>query len=143
MIPQILLTLGLAWLSYSALTLGNNYRRARAMKVPLIRIPVSPLNTFWIVIAPLVFWILDRLPFPDGNFNRYARYGWHFRDKAASHVQMGDAWAIVTPRETLLHICNAEAINDIFARRPDFVRPVQMYSQRDSVSYFTYQTRLT
>lgn len=128
MIPQILLGLVVAWVSYIAITLAKNIRRARLMSVPLVVVPVSPMNILWIVLEPLVFRILDSLPFRLGNFSRYARRGWHFHEKAASHVELGDAWALVTPRETFLHICNPEAINEIFARRQDFVRPVQLYS---------------
>ena len=129
MLPQILLSLGVAWIAYTFLTLAVNVHRARAMKVPLIVVPVSPMNTLWIVFEPLVFRILDRLRFRLGSFGRYGRRGWHFHDKAASHVELGDAWALVTPRETFLHVCNPEAINEVFARRQDFVRPIQLYSK--------------
>ena len=121
------LLLGGAWLLYSGLTLIKSVRRARSMKVPLVVVPISPMNILWIVIEPLVSRVLDSLPFNFGNFNRYGRRGWHFHDKAASHVELGDAWALVTPRETFLHICNPEAINEIFARRHDFIRPTQFY----------------
>ncbi|KAI9878026.1 MAG: hypothetical protein M1830_002146 [Pleopsidium flavum] len=131
MIPQLLLGLAVAWSAYSAIALATNVRRARAMDVPLIVVPISPMNILWIVIEPLVFRILDSLPFTLGSFSRYARRGWHFHDKAASHVELGDAWALVTPREIFLHICDPEAINDIFARRQDFVRPVQLYKMLD------------
>lgn len=129
MIPQLLLGLALVWLFYSSISLARNFRRAQAMGVPLIAVPVSPMNVLWIVIEPLVFRILDSLPFSVGSFGHYGRRGWHFHDKAASHVKLGDAFALVTPRETFLHICDPDAINDIFARRLDFVRPVQLYSK--------------
>lgn len=129
MIPHLLFSLAMAWLVYSGMTLARNFRRAQAMGVPLIKVPISPMNVLWIVIEPLVFRILDILPFSLGSFGHYARRGWHFHDKAASHVKLGDAFALVTPRETFLHICDPDAINDIFSRRQDFVRPVQLYSQ--------------
>lgn len=128
MILQLLLGLAMAWLLYSSIALAKNFRRAQAMGVPLIMVPVSPINVFWIVIEPLVFRILDSLPLNIGSFGRYGRRGWHFHDKSASHVELGDAFALVTPRETFLYICDPDAINDIFARRQDFLRPVQLYS---------------
>lgn len=139
MIPQLLLGFAMVWLLYSSISLARNYRRAQAMGVPLITVPVSPMNVLWIVIEPLVFRILDSLPFSVGSFGHYGRRGWHFHDKAASHVKFGDAFAIVTPRETFLHVCDPESINDIFARRLDFVRPVQLYSKLSldsSIKYF-------
>jgi hypothetical protein len=129
MIPLLLGALALGWLLYSMIALRTNLRRAQAMSVPLIVVPVSPMNVFWIVIEPMVFRILDSLPFRFGTFSRYGRRGWHFHDKAASHVELGDAFALVTPRETFLHICDPDAINEIFSRRQDFVRPVQLYSK--------------
>lgn len=82
------------------------------------------MNILWIVIEPLVFPILDSLPFDVGSFGHYGRRGWHFHDKAASHVALGDVFALVTPRETFLHIYDPDAMNDIFSRRQDFVRSV-------------------
>ena len=72
----------------------------RAMDMPLVLIPVNPIHLFWIVFEPLVFRIMDGLPFRLGSFSRYGRRGWHFHDKAASHVDLGDVFALVTPRET-------------------------------------------
>lgn len=132
MIAQILVGLAVAWLVYSTIALANNVRRARKMGVPLIVVPVSPMNILWIVAEPLVFRILDSLPFRLGSFSRYGRRGWHFSDKAASHIELGDAWALVTPRETFLQICNPDAINEVFARRQDFQRPVQLYRKVSS-----------
>lgn len=124
MILQLLLGLAVAWLLYSRMALAKNLRRAQAIDFPLLTVPVSPMNVFWIEIEPLVFRIIDSLPFSLGTFGRYGRRGWHFLDKAASHLELGDSFALVTRRETFLHICDPDAINDVFARRQDFVRPI-------------------
>lgn len=129
MILQLLLGLALAWWLYSDISLARNFDRAQAIGVPLIKVPVSPMNFPWILMKPLVFRILDPLPFELGSFGRYGRRGWHFQDKVASHLELGDAFALVKPREIFLHICNPEAINEIFFRRQDFVRPVRLYSK--------------
>ena len=130
MIPQILFSFAVAWVVYSAPTLAINYHRARGMNIPLVVVPVSPMNVLWIgFFEPLLFSIINRLPFRHGNFSRCGRRGWHFHDKAACHLQLGNAWAIVTPREILLYICNPEGINEFFERRQDFVRPIQFFSK--------------
>lgn len=128
MILQAFFGFGLAWLLYNASSLMLNIRRARTMNVPIVVVPISPTNVLWIIVEPLFFRVLDALPLPRGNFSRYGRRGWHFYEKASSHMELGDAWALVTTRETFLHICDPEAINDVFARRQDFIRPVQFYS---------------
>ena len=118
--------LATAWFAYSMLCLRANVRRARTMHVPLILVPVSPMNALWIAAEPLVYLVLDRLPVRF-RWAKYARRGWHFVDKAATHQALGEAFAVVTPRETFLHVCEPGAIAEVFARRQDFVRPVQLY----------------
>ncbi len=106
-----------------------NVRRARTMRIPLVRIPIDPMNVLWLILEPPLFRMLDRLPFSYGNFGYYSRRGWHFRDKAESHLNYGSAWAIVTPREIYLYVADPNAINDVFARRADFMRPLHLYSE--------------
>ena len=88
------------------------------------------MSVLWIVFEPFVFHILESLPFRLGNFSCYGRRGWHFHEKAASDIDLGDAWTLVTPRETFLHICDPDAINEVFTRRQDFVRSIQLYNKR-------------
>ena len=116
---------------------ARNLRRAHALGIPVISVPVSPMNILWIVVEPVVFRILDSLPFSIGSF-KYARRGWHFADKARTHEQLGDVFVLTTPRETFLHVCHPDAINEIFDRRQDFIRPVELYSK---LSYNEYIVR--
>lgn len=127
MIGQVLLALAFAWLIYSATCLSINIRRARTMGVPLVVVPISPMNVLWIVVEPLIFRLLDHLPIHLGTFGRYGRRGWHFHDKAQSHLELGDIFALVTPRETFVHLAQPDAILEVFSRRMDFIRPIQLY----------------
>ena len=106
-----------------------NHRRATSMGIPLVRVLVDPLNLGWIVIEPFLWHLLDLLPIDRGTFGLYSRRGWHSKDKAASHVKYGPAWALVTLRDTWVHIAEPDAIHDIFLRRGDFLRPSKMYSK--------------
>lgn len=87
------------------------------------------MNIFWVVSEPLVFGIIDRLPFTLGSLSRYGHRAWHFEDKAKSHVELGDAFSIVSPGEIFIYISDPDAINDVFARRADFARPLEMYRE--------------
>lgn len=111
-----------------------NYRRASFMGIPLVRLPVDPLNIPWIILEPLLWRLLDRLPFDWGTFGRYSRRGWHFREKADSHLRYGPAWALVTPCDIHVQIADPDAIHDIFTRREDFLRPTKMYSKFSGVA---------
>lgn len=142
MIGEIAVALLIAWISYSAVYLFINVQRARQMKVPIVIVPVSPMNVLWLAMEPLFFGMIDRLPFDLGTFKRYGRRGWHFRDKARSHVELGDVFALVTPRETFLHVAESGAIVDIFSRRMDFLRPVQLYSEWPSYLFSVFPDSL-
>ncbi|KAL9625277.1 MAG: hypothetical protein Q9160_000679 [Pyrenula sp. 1 TL-2023] len=127
MILKLFFGLALAWSTYSAVSLYQNVRRARALGLPTNILPVSPMNTIWAVSEPLVFGIIDKLPFRLGSLNRYGRRAWHFHEKATSHLELGDAFAIVSPREIFVYVSDPDAIVDIFARRADFARPLEIY----------------
>lgn len=130
MIAQFLAGVSVAYLIWSLFCMEINVRRARTMGIPLVRVPIDAMNVLWLVLDPLLFGVLDRLPISYGSFGYYYRRGWHFRDKAESHLKYGPAWAIVTPREIYLHVADPNAINDVFARRADFMRPVHLYSKQ-------------
>jgi hypothetical protein len=119
-----------AYVGYSFICLEHNYRRASAMGIPLVRLPVDPLNIPFQVLEPHLFKILDLLPsnvLP--NFVPYLRRGWFFFDKADSHLRYGPIFALITPRGIHVQVCDSEAIHDIFSRRLDFVRPSENYSE--------------
>lgn len=105
-----------------------NYRRASSMGIPLLRLPVDPLNLIWLILEPPLWRLLDHLPFSWGSFGHYSRRGWQFHDKAESHLQYGPIWAVVTPCDIYVYVADPDAIRDIFHRRGDFLRPTKMYS---------------
>ncbi|RAL11437.1 cytochrome P450 [Aspergillus homomorphus CBS 101889] len=131
MLLSIIITALLAWLWYSIYCLIQNINRARKLGLPYHILPVSPVNPLWVVLEPVIFYVLDRLPFQFGRLTHYGRRGWQFKDKAQSHLRMGDAFAIATPFEVFVYICDAQAITEIINRRSDFVRPVELYKMLD------------
>jgi hypothetical protein len=120
-----------AYATWSLVCLEVNYRRASKMGIPLVRLPIDPLNILFQVLEPHFWRVLDALPvkLPLPTFARYARRGWFFRDKAQSHLRYGPIWALVTPCDIHVQVCDSEANHNIFARRNDFVRPSKMYSE--------------
>ena len=94
----------------------------------MVVIPVSPMNTLWILLEPFLLPLIERLPFVPAHVGRYCRRGWHFNDKYNTHAELGDVWVLVTPGENLLYVANPTAVKQIFDRRNDFVRPLNLYS---------------
>ncbi|KAE8413511.1 cytochrome P450 [Aspergillus pseudocaelatus] len=124
----LLATLVLAYVAWSLVALELNYRRACAMRIPLVRLWIDPQNLLWVIIEPHLWPWLDRLPINWGNFGRYSRRGWYFSDRGESHRRYGPIWALVTPKEIYINVADSEAIHDIFQRRTDFIRPVEQYT---------------
>lgn len=129
MILEILVTSVLGYLLWSLIAMEINYKRATAMGIPLVRLPVDPMNLAWLVIEPSLWRVLDKIPIDWGTFGRYSRRGWHFHDKAFSHLKYGPVWALVTPCDIYIYFADPDAIHDIFTRRGDFLRPSKMYSK--------------
>lgn len=62
MIFQLMVGLALTYLAWSMLCLEINIRKARALNVPVVRLPIDPVNFLWVFLQSHVWGILDRLP---------------------------------------------------------------------------------
>lgn len=111
------------YVSWTLICLELNYRRAKRMNIPLIRIPIDFLNVPWQVIESHIWPITDFLRVPLPRCCRYMRRGWHFVDKARTHEELGPVYAFVTPKIVLVQLCEPEAVTQVFGRRLDFPRP--------------------
>ncbi|KJZ77353.1 hypothetical protein HIM_03077 [Hirsutella minnesotensis 3608] len=130
MVLSLLLPLGLAFVVWTLVRLETNVRKARALKVPVVRIPFSEDSYIWVIFQPLLWAVLDCVPiqwstYPD--FVRFSHRNWHFLEKSRPTSRFGPVWALVSPAGISLHVSDPDAIEDIFSRWRDFVRPVQKY----------------
>lgn len=116
------------WVLYSWYCLLKNYLIARNIGIPIVVIPISHENPLWMIVDKKFFIpLFQRLPFGSGTFTRYNWRGWEFADKNKSHLEMGDVFVVVTPGRNWLYLCNAEALVDVFQRRADFPRPLELF----------------
>lgn len=130
MIVKCLASLALAYIGWNYICLQRNLRKARTIGVPVLWAPIDGSNVLWMTFQPLLWNIIDRLPFDWLSYPpwfRMLRRGWHFRDKSILHRQLGPAWAVATPFTVHLQFADAEAICEIYARRRDFIRPIVEY----------------
>ncbi|KAJ5732313.1 cytochrome P450 [Penicillium malachiteum] len=72
-------------------------------------------------------YLLDQLPVNWGAFGIYSRRGWLFKDNGDSHRLYGPIWVLVTPVGIYVQVADPDAISEIFQRRTDFIRPIEMY----------------
>lgn len=125
MFGQILLGCALAYIVWTFACLESNVRKARNLKVPIVRLPIDSNNVFWILLQPYVWKFLSCLPFSWSSYPRFLRYsrrGWYFAERAEAHVHLGPVWALVSPMAINLHFADPDTIRDILTRRGDFQR---------------------
>ena len=118
-----LVCLPVTWLMYNAYCLLMNYRKAFKLGFPLIVVPVSPANPFWLAFQTAFPSVFRCLPLDLVSFTRYCRLGWEFRDRYRTHQRLGDAWILVTPSQNWLYVADTVATTEIFSRNKDFARP--------------------
>ncbi|KAI2613258.1 cytochrome P450 [Hypoxylon sp. NC1633] len=116
-----------SWAIYSGVCLLRNYRSARKLGLPIRVLPISHGNPFWMIVDSKVTSLFRRLPFGDNNFTRYNWRGWEVRDRCRSHLEMGDAYVQVTPGRNWVYLCSPESLLEVFRRRSDFPRPLELY----------------
>lgn len=131
MFVAVVIGLLLLYVTWSLIALEINYQRAASMKIPLVRLPIDPLNILFQVFESHIWKVIDQLPVASflPTWARYARRGWYFKDKASSHLRYGPIWALVTPSDIHILVCDPEAVREVFSRRNDFIRPNKMYSE--------------
>ncbi|KAG8425887.1 hypothetical protein J3459_008582 [Metarhizium acridum] len=130
MFASLLFSSILTYLAWAFFRLESNVKRARAMDIPIVRIPFGVNNYTWVILQPFVWNLLNCLPLPWSSYPDFVRYShrsWHFLEKSRPNTALGPVWALVSPEEISLHFADPDIIGEIFARWRDFVRPVQKY----------------
>ena len=122
-----LISSAVAWVVYSWIALLQNYNIARRIGIPLRIVPISHGNPFWMIIDKRIVSLLKRFPWSRGNLTRYNWRGWEIDDRCESHLEMGDVYMQVTPGKNWLYICDPATLMDIFRRRSDFPRPLELF----------------
>jgi hypothetical protein len=113
------------YVSYSAFCLALNYRAARKIGVPLVVIPISPENPFWMLLGNKIVSFLKPI-FGESHFTRFSIRGWVFYDKYRAAVELGPCFAFVTPDKIWFYVCDADVMADVLQRRNDFPRPLEL-----------------
>ncbi|KAH7144394.1 cytochrome P450 [Dactylonectria estremocensis] len=110
---------------YYAWLIISNHAIAKPTGLRIIIVPGDLTNPVWWLLGPrlaaLERWIT-------GGENRLLRYGWlgfDFKGKARVHLEMGDAFIIVTPGKNYLYLADSVAISHVFEteRHGDYMQP--------------------
>ena len=76
--------------------LVKNYYTARQFGLPIILLPVSFEDIWWIPLRPLFSWV-ERLPFGLGNWYMYTDMGWPTIDGNRSVLRFGENFVLCSP----------------------------------------------
>ena len=121
------LALGICFFSYYLLTFKRNVDRVKHLDIPKIFNPLCPSNVVWLLVQPVVLPLIRILPFDSGKWVRYSKWGWEFEERYQTHAELGDVWMQVTPSMNWVYVADANLVKEIFHRREDFRRPIQLY----------------
>ncbi|TGJ81736.1 hypothetical protein E0Z10_g7023 [Xylaria hypoxylon] len=127
MLALFFVSAGLAYVIWTIACLEANVRKAKALKVPIIRLPIDSNNVMWILLQARVWKILDKLPVDWSSyplFVRLSRRGWFFAERATIHEHTGPVFVLVSPVSINVHFADPDTIRDIVTRRGDFQRPI-------------------
>ncbi|KAF5125082.1 Bifunctional solanapyrone synthase [Metarhizium anisopliae] len=114
--------------------LAHSVSRARALDVPIIRIPFGVNSYTWVILQPFVWNLLNFLPVPWSSYPDFVRYShrtWHFLEKSRPTATLGPVWALVSPEEISLQIADPDMIGEIFARWRDFLVSMYLWQEAD------------
>ena len=73
-----------------------NYFRARSLNLPIYVSLITWQNPIWTLVHSYFLW-LSNIPFPPFNGIKYSYLGWANDDKGRTHVEVGDAFCVVSP----------------------------------------------
>jgi hypothetical protein len=57
------------------------------------------------------------------------RRGWHYKYACTAHLELGPAFAFVSPQQIFVQLSNPEAITQVVTNRHQFPRPAKNYGE--------------
>ncbi|OTA92179.1 hypothetical protein M434DRAFT_22024 [Hypoxylon sp. CO27-5] len=94
--------------------------------LPIRIIPISHTNPLWMLVDRQFISFIKRFPFGHNSFTRYNYRAWEVADRYWSHHEIGDAFDVVRPGRNWLYIANPDTIVEVFRRRTDFPRCLEL-----------------
>jgi cytochrome P450 len=122
MLLYLLLLPVFAFISFRFYNLGRNYFAARKFGIPIILLPVSFEDAWWIPFRPLFSWV-ERLPFGLGSWYVYTEMGWPTVDGIKTVDRLGENFVLVSPANNVLVSCYPPGIETAFTDSRNWIMP--------------------
>lgn len=102
--------------------LAVNYVAARRLGIPIIVLPVSFEDTWWILLKPLFAWVKN-LPFGLGSWYAYTDIGWPTEDGIATVSKLGETFVLVSSNRNQIVTAYPPAVERVYKDTKTFIRP--------------------
>ena len=112
----------LLFIASRAYRLIRNYSIARRFGLPIIIIPVSFEDAWWIPLKPLFSWV-EKLPFGLGSWYVYTEMGWPTVDENRTTMRLGENFVLVSPSSNQMVSCYGPTIQYVFKDTRAWGRP--------------------
>lgn len=109
-------------------SLYRNYGVAKRVGLPILVTPIFPFNPLWMVLGPLVFPLMKRIPVQLINdWGLLGDVGWSFADLGDIHKRRGSTFVAVTPNGSTLITDDPQATEEVLRRTNVFIKPNVIY----------------
>ncbi|PGH11916.1 hypothetical protein AJ79_04608 [Helicocarpus griseus UAMH5409] len=122
MFSQLILVPFLLFTIYRIYNLIKHYVAARKLGLPIILLPVSFEDVWWMPLRPLFSWV-EHLPFGLGSWYAYTELGWPTIDGYRTPQRLGETFILCSPFGIQINTCYPPAVNLIFRDPKDWKVP--------------------
>lgn len=100
----------------------SNYKEAQLLGLPIVIIPVSYEDAWWLPLRPLFAWVQD-LPFGLGSWYVYTEMGWPTVDGRKTSTMLGESFVLCSPTAIQIVTCHAPAILQTSRNHSEWAMP--------------------
>lgn len=122
MLFHLLLTPFVLFLLFRGYSHARNYLSARRFGLPIILIPFSFEDAWWIPIRPFFSWI-ELLPFGLGEWYVYTEMGWPTVDGNRTSLRLGENFVLCSPSSNQIVTCYAPGFERVFKDHKNWSQP--------------------
>lgn len=118
-VPVLLLLLFISLRTYNLII---NYNDARKFNLPIIILPVSFEDPWWLPLRPLFSWV-THLPFGLGHWYFYTEMGWPMSDGYDTVSRLGETFILVAPTRNQIVSAYPPAVERIYRDMKTWIIP--------------------
>ncbi|KIX06449.1 uncharacterized protein Z518_04425 [Rhinocladiella mackenziei CBS 650.93] len=122
MLLYLTLLLVLLFAALRGFNFVRNYIAARKLGLPIILLPVSFEDAWWIPLRPLFAWV-ESLPLGLGSWYVYTEMGWPTVDEDRTSRRLGENFVLCSPSSNQIVTCYPPGIDRVFGDHKNWPQP--------------------